>query len=160
MQIPEAKKLHDLDFFLKILPLFLAIFRSFFLNFSRPVFKLWVPCSQTFEMAPLPLITPLGSTLRHRENLASIKLGQIFMHFYLIKGIESSVELRPSTFITRIGAAQVNSRTDYVLNPFTQGGTAPPPPPLFFCPLLKISLGNPCLKNLDLTKLSPPLRTL
>ena len=75
------------------------------------------------------------------------------MHFYLIKGIESSVELRPSTFITRIGAAQVNSRTDYVLNPFPQGGTAPPPPPLFFCPLLKISLGNPYLKILELTKL-------
>ena len=80
---------------------------------------------------PSPLNTPLGSTLRHRENLASIKLGQIFMHFYLIKGIESSVELRPSTFITRIGAAQVNSRTDYVLYPFTQGGTAPPPSLVF-----------------------------
>ena len=28
-----------------------------------------------------------------------------------------------------------------------------PPPPLFFCPLLKISLGNPHLKILDLSKL-------
>ena len=33
------------------------------------------------------------------------------------------------------------------INPF-----APPPPPVF-CPFLKISLGDPCLKILDLTKL-------
>ena len=32
-------------------------------------------------------------------------------------------------------------------------GTLRPPPILVFCPLLKISLGNPYLKILDLTKL-------
>ena len=33
------------------------------------------------------------------------------------------------------------------------GRTVPPPPPLFSCPVLKISLGNPSLKIIDLTKL-------
>ena len=34
-----------------------------------------------------------------------------------------------------------------------RGVTVRPPPSLFFCPLLKISLGNPYLKIIDLTKL-------
>ena len=64
---------------------------------------------------PLSSSHECASTSRHRENLAPIKLGQIFMHFYLIKGIESSVELRPSTSITRIDTAKVIPLTDYIL---------------------------------------------
>ena len=41
----------------------------------------------------------------------------------------------------------------FSVHPSTNGGRyTPPPPTVFFCPLLKISLGNPYLKILDLPK--------